>query len=90
MKTGKLDRLQSLFTEPRKPRIEFYDTQANPHEVNNLADSVRHREQVSKFRSMLHRWIDETGDLGRFPESEKAGARDRIKQHACFFPVKSL
>jgi hypothetical protein len=70
---GKLNRVQSLFMQPRKPQIEFYDTQADPHEVNNLADSPRHRELISKFGSMLDRWIEETGDLGRFPESGNSG-----------------
>jgi uncharacterized sulfatase len=71
---GKLNPVQSLFMQPRKPEVEFYDTQSDPHEVNNLAGSAKHREQIAKFGRMLDQWIAETNDLGRHPEAGASGA----------------
>jgi hypothetical protein len=70
---GKLDAVQSLFMQPRKPEIEFYDTQSDPHEVNNLAGSPAYRAQVTQFGRLLDRWIAETNDQGRFPEAGASG-----------------
>ncbi len=66
---GKLDSVQSLFMAERKPPVEFYDTQADPHEVNNLANSPEHAAMVRRFASLLDRWIEETADQGAKPEA---------------------
>jgi hypothetical protein len=69
---GKLNAVQSLFMAERKPEVEFYDTQADPHEVHNLAGDARHGRRVAEFAARLDRWIRETGDQGGRPESEEA------------------
>lgn len=65
---GKLTPVQQLFMQPRKPDWEFYDTQADPHEVDNLADSPAHREHRDRMAAMLDAWIEESGDRGKIPE----------------------
>ena len=67
-----LNATQSLFMQPRKPELEFYDLQADPHEVNNLASSAKHQPMVKKFSAMLDRWIEDSGDMGREPEKPEA------------------
>jgi len=65
---GKLTPVQALFMAPRKPDEELYDIRNDPYEINNLAASPEHRQSLEKMRAILERWIEETGDMGRFPE----------------------
>jgi arylsulfatase A-like enzyme len=52
------------------PEELLYDTESDPHEINNLADSDKpeHLEAMIRLHSALDTWIVETGDMGRFPE----------------------
>jgi N-sulfoglucosamine sulfohydrolase len=65
---GKLTPVQELFMAPRKPVEELYDIRNDPYEINNLAASPEHQQTIRKMRAILERWIEETGDKGRFPE----------------------
>ena len=65
---GKLTPVQELFMAPRKPIEELYDIKNDPYEINNLADSPQYGRTLEKMRAILQRWIEETGDTGRFPE----------------------
>lgn len=69
---GKLHGPQALFFAPTKPAEEFYDTQADPHEINNLIGSSRpgHLEKMKELRGVLDAWIAETHDLGAMSEEE--------------------
>ncbi len=52
------------------PQELLYDTEADPHEINNLitSDKPEHREALVRLRAALDTWIVETGDMGRYPE----------------------
>lgn len=52
------------------PEEQLYDTEADPHEIHNLAGSSdpKHREALVRLRAALDTWLVETGDLGRWPE----------------------
>ena len=71
---GELDDVQSRFVGEDRPGEELYDLAADPHETTNLVDSPgrEHREALGQLRTILHRWIVETDDRGRFPESDAA------------------
>jgi len=71
---GKLNAVQSLFMQPRKPPVEFYDLAADPHEVNNLAASPKHQSLVRRYAGVLDKWLKETRDLGGIPDTEAARA----------------
>lgn len=73
---GKLTPLQAQWLSPRKPEIELYDHQADPHEVNNLATDKRYQSTVKRLSRDLDRWIAETNDQGRTPESREAFERE--------------
>jgi uncharacterized sulfatase len=67
---GQLRGPQLLFFAPNKPVEELYDTDADPHEVNNLASVASERSRLDAMRAELDRWMKETGDLGLVPEAE--------------------
>jgi len=66
----KLTDVQRFWWLPGKPVEEFYDTQADPHEINNLAGSAAHKSIIDKMRRILRGWILETRDTGFMPEAE--------------------
>lgn len=67
---GQLDALQErLLFAPSRPKEELYDLQSDPDEIQNLADDPAHRSTLEELRGRLDRWIEETGDRSRRPES---------------------
>ncbi|MHC4310505.1 MAG: sulfatase family protein, partial [Planctomycetota bacterium] len=68
VKEGGLTDTQKLFWQPTKPVEELYDTQADPHEINNLADSARYRHILERMRKVHRKWMFETRDTGLLPE----------------------
>jgi hypothetical protein len=67
---GKLSGPPLALMARRLAHEELYDTQADPHEIRNLAGSSRpeHREALGRLRAVLEVWLTETGDLGQFSE----------------------
>jgi len=61
---------QELYWQPTKPMEELYDTQADPHEINNLIDSTAHASVLKRLRERLRDWMLETGDTGLLSEAE--------------------
>lgn len=57
------------FTAPR-PIDELYDTEADPHEVDNLAGRDEFQSILVRMRSELERWTRSVGDRGETPELE--------------------
>lgn len=66
---GDLDTAQSLILAKTRPREELYDLDADPHEINNLATDSKHAQTLADLRGRLDRWMDDTNDQGRAPES---------------------
>jgi len=71
---GELDAVQSRFVGDDRPAEELYDLHEDPHETENLVASPErdHQQALGELRTHLHRWIVETDDRGRFPESDDA------------------
>ncbi len=69
---GRLGDAPMTYARPRKPLEELYDTEADPHQIRNLADSPAHGGILERMRKRLHDWILETRDLGFLPETEMA------------------
>ena len=46
----------------------MFDTEADPHEVVNLADRPEHAETLKRMRAALERWQEDVGDSGLIPE----------------------
>ena len=71
---GKLNEVQSRFVSDERPAEELYDLKNDPYETNNLVHSYKreHAQVLGELRTILYRWIIETDDKGRFPESDEA------------------
>ncbi len=67
---GRLVGPQRQYFFKTKPVEELYDTQTDPHEVQNLADNPQYRDVLERMREVLARWMKETGDIGLIPEPE--------------------
>jgi uncharacterized sulfatase len=67
---GKLVGPQQLFFTKNRPVEELYDTETDPHEVNNLADAPKYQDVLKKMRQALETWQKETNDLGHIPEAK--------------------
>jgi N-sulfoglucosamine sulfohydrolase len=61
---------QAIFFQPTKPVEELYDTEADSHEINNLAGRPEHQEVLTRLRAAHEQWREVTGDLGLTPEAE--------------------
>ena len=64
----------------------LYDTEADPHEINNLAASTNpeHQAALLRLRAALDVWEEETNDLGRIPEPEDIVAPFEKEMHDWF------
>ncbi|MEL6105061.1 MAG: sulfatase [Planctomycetota bacterium] len=67
---GKLNAPQSLQLAENRAEEELYDLTSDPWELNNLANDPGSRTTLEKLRGVLDRWVLESDDKGRFPESE--------------------
>ncbi len=67
---GGLNDTQRLFFRSTKPLEELYDTESDPHELNNLVKSDEHRDQINALRDAMDEWLNASNDLGFVPETE--------------------
>ena len=67
---GKLPPAAAQLMESLPPE-QLFDTQSDPHEINNLAESQQpeHRDALVRLGAALEVWSTETGDRGAIPES---------------------
>ncbi|MHC4402737.1 MAG: sulfatase family protein [Planctomycetota bacterium] len=82
---GKLGGPAAELMKPFPPE-QLYDTEADPHEIRNLADSdePEHREALIRLRAALDTWMTETGDLGAWPEPPEVVAPFEKEMHDWF------
>ena len=66
---GKLRPPQTYFWESKPPE-ELYDLEADPDEVNNLANSAAHKPRLERMRAALLAWMREIRDVGLLAEAE--------------------
>lgn len=76
---GKLNATQQQWMAPRRPEFELYDLQADPHEVNNLAGRAEQRQTLDRLSKALDRWIEQTHDQGRTPESRETIEAEEVR-----------
>lgn len=59
----------SPFMAETKPKEELYDLEADPWEMNNIADDPAYAEKLAELGKALDEWIGETNDQGAVDES---------------------
>ncbi|MEM7699755.1 MAG: sulfatase [Verrucomicrobiota bacterium] len=86
MARGELTGPPAELMSPTVAPEQLFDTEADPHEINNLADSddPAHREALLKMRTALDVWIVETQDQGEFPEPDEIVAPFEKEMHDWF------
>jgi arylsulfatase A-like enzyme len=67
---GELTGAPALWFRDRRPAEELYDTDADPHQVNDLAAEPAHRRELERLRAALDAWLAAAPDLGLLPEAE--------------------
>ena len=70
---GELTGAAAMLMSPL-PDEELYDTEADPHEINNLANDPAYEAQLTEMRQALEAWIIDTNDLGRIMEPDSVVA----------------
>ncbi|MEM9645758.1 MAG: sulfatase, partial [Planctomycetota bacterium] len=66
---GKLSGGQALWFSETKPIEELYDTEKDPWELNNLADSPQYAERLARMRAATESWQLDIADTGMIPEA---------------------
>ncbi len=92
---GKLNAAQLGYAGPAKPLEELYDTNTDPHQVQNLAALPEHREVLERMRRLHRQWVLETRDLAFLPEAEvwqRCAGRTpwQLAQDADAYPLERL
>ena len=79
---GKLTPAQAALCAPTMPDEELYDTDADPFEIHNLAQSTdpAHQAALKRLRTALEKWIEDTNDQGRIAESTETIDRESTKR----------
>jgi arylsulfatase A-like enzyme len=67
---GELNEVQRQYFEAPRPVEELYDTEADPHEVVNLAGDPAHEDVLLRMRAAFDGYMDRTEDLSRVSEDE--------------------
>jgi N-sulfoglucosamine sulfohydrolase len=75
--SGRLTNAQRALFEVPRPEIEFYDTERDPFEVENLAARPEFQARIAEHYALLQDWRRTTGDFP--PERRRrAGYADRV------------
>jgi arylsulfatase A-like enzyme len=67
---GKLAGDAAVWMRNTRPAEELYDTQADPHQLRNLADQAAHRPALQRLRTAVTEWMARIGDQGLINEAE--------------------
>lgn len=83
---GKLSGAPAELMQTLLPKEQLFDTQADPHEIHNLAesDNPEHKAALLRLRTALDVWIVETGDRGQVLEPETVVAPFVKEMHDWF------
>lgn len=67
---GTLTGAAALWMQNSRPAEELYDTQADPHQIRNLAAEPAHLETLERMRRAVTDWMDRIEDQGLINEAE--------------------
>lgn len=61
---------QKLWFRDHKPEFEFFDTENDPHEINDLSADPKFAGQIKEMSDEMDRWLEEIHDTGIIPEDD--------------------
>lgn len=67
---GTLDENQALWFRPSKVEEELFDTENDPHELNNIADDPAYVNVLESLRTECERWMKAIDDKGLIDEKD--------------------
>lgn len=67
---GELDENQALWFRQTKEEEELFDTENDPHELNNIANDPAYAEILATLRAECERWMKSIEDKGLIDELE--------------------
>jgi arylsulfatase A-like enzyme len=67
---GELDANQALWFRQSKAEEELFDTEKDPHELNNIADDPQYKDILVALRQECVRWMKKIEDKGLIDEKE--------------------
>ena len=85
----------AIYMARTKPREQLFDSEADPHEVRDLAADPKYADVLAGMRSVLKQWTFAIGDLGFLPESEMwrrfdGRAYDAIRERRESYPLDRI
>jgi N-sulfoglucosamine sulfohydrolase len=66
----KLEGPQKLWFSNKRAPEELYDCEADPYQINSLADEPAYEPVLERMRKALDQWRKDTKDMGDIPEAE--------------------
>jgi N-sulfoglucosamine sulfohydrolase len=93
---GQLGPDQLTYAAARRALEELYDTRADPHQLNNLANRPEHQARLASLRAELRRWLIDSRDAGFLTEPqvwERIGndrAPQELARDPASYPLESL
>jgi len=67
---GELSPAQAQWFRSSKEAEELFDTEIDPHELNNLAQDPQYTDKLVEMRTELEHWMEAVNDPGLMPEAE--------------------
>ncbi len=77
--SGRATPTQALMLRDTKPEWEFFDTQADPLELNNLIDDPAYTQDIARLRALLESWVAETDANIVIPEQMNTITPNRVR-----------
>lgn len=62
-RAGRLTAAQRRLFEAPRARLELYDLESDPWELNNVAGDPRYARELRELTSVLQKWMEETDDF---------------------------
>ncbi len=59
---GELNEVQMQWFRTSKPKDELFDCDADPFELNNLAEDPKYKEKLSELKHEMDRWLETIND----------------------------
>jgi len=76
-KAGNLNEIQRRFWE-EKPAEELFDIENDPHNINNLANDPKYKNELVRLRKANIDWLEQSKDIGFIPEGMVADIAENI------------